>query len=95
MKSSQERRLIMPVVTYEGVVENGQVHLPSEVVLPERATVYVVVPEAISESEIPVIDLPNPWLPGKPPPRVRSPRLANPSQADRFKLEVSEETNNG
>ena len=43
----------MPVVTYEGVVENGQVHLPSEVVLPEKATVYVVVPEVIVAMEKP------------------------------------------
>ena len=41
----------MPVVAYEAVVENSQVHLPSEVVLPEKATVYVVVPEVIVEME--------------------------------------------
>ncbi|MBY0456529.1 MAG: hypothetical protein K2V38_04275 [Gemmataceae bacterium] len=37
----------MPVVTFEGVVENGQVRLPPEVVLPERQTVFVVVPNAV------------------------------------------------
>jgi len=78
----------MPVVTYEGVVENGQVHLPSGVVLPEKATVYVVVPQTTAESELPVIDLPNPWLPGQPPPRIRSPRLAHPEQAADFVKEV-------
>jgi hypothetical protein len=36
----------MTVETFEGVVENGQVRLPSSVRLPERARVYVVVPQA-------------------------------------------------
>lgn len=35
----------MSVATYQGVVENGQVRLASDVRLPESATVYVVVPE--------------------------------------------------
>jgi len=39
----------MKVISYEGVVENGCVHLPAGVSLPERAKVYVVVP-GISES---------------------------------------------
>ena len=41
----------MSVITYECVVENGQVHLPSEAVLPEKATVYLVVPQAASEPD--------------------------------------------
>jgi hypothetical protein len=81
----------MSVVTYEGIVENGQVHLPSEVTLPENAIVYVVVPQAVSEYEIPVIELPNPWSPGKPPPRIRGPRLANREQAADFVKEVFQE----
>ncbi|MCW3096983.1 MAG: hypothetical protein JWL77_2601 [Chthonomonadaceae bacterium] len=36
----------MSVATFQGVVENGQVRLPSDVHLPENATVYVVVPDA-------------------------------------------------
>ena len=35
----------MQVATYEAVVENGQVRLPSDLQLPENARVYVVVPE--------------------------------------------------
>ncbi len=35
----------MPVATYMGVVENGQVRLASDVRLPESATVFVVVPD--------------------------------------------------
>ena len=41
------------VVTYEGVVENGCVHLPEDAVLPEKTQVYVMVPEAIVEMEKP------------------------------------------
>jgi hypothetical protein len=33
------------VVTYEAVVENGQIKLRDAVLLPERAKVYVVVPD--------------------------------------------------
>ena len=36
----------MSVITFEGVVENGQIRLPPEVSLPEKAKVYVVVPNA-------------------------------------------------
>ncbi len=34
----------MNVATFEGVVENGQIRLPTDVRLPDKATVYVVVP---------------------------------------------------
>ncbi len=72
----------MPVVTYEAVVEKGQVHLPSEVVLPEKATVYVVVPEVIVEMEKPPLVV-----------HVRSPRLKDPAMAALFELEVIKESN--
>ena len=61
----------MKVISYEGVVENGCVHLPAGVLLPEKAKVYVVVP-GISESG------------GKPVAHIASPRLANPEQANDF-----------
>ena len=35
----------MPVTTFQGTVENGQVRLPADVRLPEKAKVYVVVPD--------------------------------------------------
>ena len=35
----------MPVTTFQGTVENGQVRLAGDVHLPENAKVYVVVPE--------------------------------------------------
>lgn len=38
----------MRVTTFEGVVENGQIRLPADVCLPEKAKVYVVIPTVIS-----------------------------------------------
>ena len=65
----------MKVTSYEGVVENGCVHLPAGVLLPEKAKVYVVVPEMEAEQTA----------------RIWSPRLVDQSQAALFKLEVTEE----
>ena len=62
----------MSVTTFEGVVENGQIHLAADVCLPEKAKVYVVVP--------------NGAVP--PPAFMASPRLAHPNDAIAFKKEV-------
>jgi hypothetical protein len=35
----------MGVRTFEGIVEQGQIRLPATVRLPERAKVYVVIPD--------------------------------------------------
>jgi hypothetical protein len=35
----------MNIATYEGIVENGQIKLKSNIRLPENAIVYVVVPD--------------------------------------------------
>ncbi len=35
----------MPVTTFQGTVENGQVRLAGDVHLPEKARVYIVVPD--------------------------------------------------
>ncbi len=35
----------MPVTTFQGTIENGQVRLPANINLPEKAIVYVVVPD--------------------------------------------------
>jgi hypothetical protein len=67
----------MKVATYEGFIEDGQVKLPHDVQLPEKAKVYVVVPE----SEI------------HPVPFVASPRLIHPDQAKDFAKRVIEEGN--
>jgi hypothetical protein len=67
----------MKVMTYEGIVENGRVQLPAGVVLPEKAKVYVVVPDARAEPAVV---------------RIASPRLADPSQAAKFEMEVIKES---
>jgi hypothetical protein len=65
----------MNVVAYECVVENGRIQLPADAMLPEKSKVYVLVPD---------MELPRTA-------RIMSPRLADPSQAPFFKLEVTKE----
>jgi hypothetical protein len=65
----------MSVVTFEGVVEQGQVKLPTNVCLPENAKVFVVVPEMQIEGVA----------------KISSPRLAHPEQAKDFEIELIEE----
>jgi hypothetical protein len=62
----------MKTVTYEGIVENGQIKLPPSVALPEHTRVFVVVP-----GDEPVRAT-----------RIMSPRLAHPEQASMFVKEV-------
>jgi len=61
-------------VTYEGHVENGQIKLDENVKLPEKAKVYVVIPEASGTRTL----------------RIMSPRFANPADAADFKKVVVE-----
>ncbi|HKI05063.1 MAG TPA: hypothetical protein VKK31_23995 [Thermoanaerobaculia bacterium] len=65
----------MKVTTFEGFVENGQVRLPVSIRLPEKAKVYVVVPDV----EVPSASY------------VGSPRLVHPEQAADFEKEVVED----
>ncbi len=65
----------MKVVCYEGIVENGCVHLLDGELLPDGATVYVVVPGISKPGETPAA-------------HIRSPRLLHPEQASDFVLEV-------
>ena len=60
--------------TFEGTVENGLVRLSEDVALPERAKVYVVVPDVV----------------GGTAPSIRSPRLVRSEQAVDFVKEVLE-----
>jgi len=62
-------------MTLEGVVVNGQIQLTTEIQLPNKTKVYVVIPNV----------QPNPTA------RIVTPRLANPKQAKDFKLEVVSE----
>ena len=66
----------MSVSTIEGYVENGQIRVPASVKLPDRAKVYIVIPDVETLRR---------------PIRIVSPRLANPEQAADFRLEVEEE----
>jgi hypothetical protein len=65
----------MKVATFEGFVENGQIRLPISIRLPEKAKVYVVVPDL----EVPSV------------PYIGSPRLVHPEQAADFEKEVVED----
>ena len=66
----------MSVATIEGIIENGQVRLPPNIQLPERAKVFVVIPDLVQ----PPITA-----------HVRSPRLLHPEQAADFTKRVVEE----
>ena len=68
----------MAITTYEGIVEKGKIRLKVGVRLPEKAKVYVIVPDLQVEKTA----------------RVLSPRLANSTQAADFKMEVIEDTPN-
>jgi hypothetical protein len=65
----------MSVVTFEGVVDKGQIRLKSQVLLPERTRVYVIIPDVQIEQIA----------------YIFSPRLAHPEQAADFKMEIVEE----
>ena len=75
----------MSFATYQGIVENNRIHLPEGVVLPEQATVYVVVPETTPQPPVAVLE---PQKPGQTLPRIRNPRLSHPEQAADFVKEV-------
>jgi hypothetical protein len=62
----------MSVVTYEGVIDHGQIKLNTNPQLPDNTKVYVIVPGSQVE---PIVHL-------------YSPRLAHPEQSSEFKLEV-------
>jgi hypothetical protein len=69
----------MGVTTIEGVVENGQIRLPAAVRLPERAKVYVIIPDVEVQGVA----------------YIGSPRLVHPEQAVDFAKEVLEEPSDG
>ncbi len=64
----------MKVLTYEAIVDRGEVKLPESVRLPEHAKVYVVVPGV----EDPL------------PSRIQTPRLLRPEQVPDFAMEILE-----
>ncbi|MEX2317403.1 MAG: hypothetical protein WD669_09645 [Pirellulales bacterium] len=64
----------MTISTLEGVVENGQIRLLEGITLPEKAKVFVIVPE----------------LEPRPKARIYSPRLAHTEQAGDFVKQIIE-----
>ena len=64
----------MPILTLEGIVENGQIRLHDPVTLPEHTKVYVVIPAVETV----------------PQAHVYSPRLVHPEQAADFAKQVIE-----
>jgi len=64
----------MPILTLEGIVENGQIRLRDPVTLPEHTKVYVVIPEVETVPQV----------------HVYSPRLVRPEQAADFAKQVIE-----
>lgn len=66
---------MMSVVTLEGIVDRGQIRLKDAVNLPDRAKVYVIVPDLQVERIA----------------HIASPRLKRPEQATDFRMEVVEE----
>ena len=66
----------MSVTTFEGIVEQGQIRLASDVQLPEHTKVYIIVPD---------IELKEQGL------NLQSPRLAHPERASDFEMEVIEQ----
>jgi hypothetical protein len=64
----------MPILTLEGIVENGQIRLRDQVTLPEHTKVYGVIPDVETV----------------PQAHVYSPRLVHPEQAADFAKQVIE-----
>ena len=65
----------MSAETFEGVVEQGQIKLNSDVRLPDGTKVFIVVPDIeIEEAGV----------------HLHSPRLARPEQSADFEMEVVE-----
>jgi len=65
----------MNVVTLEGIVEHGQIQLKTNVHLPDKTKVYIVVPGIQIEQVA----------------RIFSPRLAHSEEAADFRMEIVEE----
>ena len=62
----------MTISTFEGIVENGQIRLRDNVILPENTKVYVVIPDVATA----------------PQAHVCNPRLVHPEQAADFAKQI-------
>jgi hypothetical protein len=52
----------MKVVSFEGLVENGCIHVPAGVLVPENTKVYVVVPGLYEDEVQRAVHIPRPRL---------------------------------
>jgi len=68
----------MSIMTVEGFVEDGRIHLKTRLQLPEKTRVYVLVPDMKVEEHG----------------HIFSPRLVNYQQGIDFKMQVIEEPSN-
>lgn len=75
----------MAVVTFEGIVEAGQIRLLNGEQLPDKATVYIIVPNYKDDEQTQYAVT----IPANP--RIRSPHLVNKEDAQHFKVEVVED----
>ena len=64
----------MSKISFEGIVEQGQIKLPPNIQFPEKTKIHVVLSDAKLQSTA----------------HIFSPRLANPAQAKDFVLEITE-----
>ncbi len=65
----------MQVTAFEGIIENGQIRLITNINLPERTKVYVIIPGFETKRDL----------------HIYSPRLAHPEQAADFQKDIIEE----
>jgi hypothetical protein len=68
----------MQVTAFEGVIEDGQIRLTTNINLPERTKVYVIIPGYETQKGF----------------HIYSPRLAHPEQAADFQKEIVEDSPN-
>jgi hypothetical protein len=61
-------------MTFEGFIEDGQIKLKTNIQLPDKIKVYVIVPDLEVEQVV----------------HILSPRLAHPEQVADFKVEIVE-----
>lgn len=69
----------MNSAAYDAVVEDGQIRLPDNTVLPDRTRVIVIVP---AHDE-----------PASSSPRIPSPRLSNPADLNELRKTVVDDSN--
>lgn len=68
----------MSVLTFEGIIEHGQVKFVEEIQLPEQTKVYIVVLNSENKKTA----------------HFRSPRLKTPTQIKDFEMQMGEEKSN-